>query len=222
MWTMLFPLRFFGLEIGRRVCLLQLTKGDLVVHSSAPFTEKEIEAITSLGPVRLVLDATTMHDTFSREAQSAFPELPYLVPEGFPANCTGPQAKPIEELDARTDGELQVKQINGLRMLHEYACYHPRSRTLILCDLLVNLEDASGWTHWCMRYLLGVKTWPAFDRAFRLAVANREVFLASLCQLLEWDFDRVVVGHGAVIESDGKRHFREAFGRAGFDLPSGP
>ena len=48
------------------------------------------------------------------------------------------------------------------------------------------------------------------SRIFRLCISDREAFHASLKQMLESDFDRVIVGHGEVIESDGKVALRRA------------
>jgi len=216
LWTLEYPMRFLGMELGRRVCAMRLSGGGLVVHSTGPFGEPEVKAIQELGRVEILLDGTTMHDTFSREGRAAFPGARYLVPEGFPKGKAGPEAGSVAELDGLTGGEVRTVRLEGMRWLNEYACFHSRSRTLILCDLLFNLDAARGWTRWNMRRLMGVKQWPAVDRPVRMCVADREAFMGSMRRILEWDFDRVVVAHGSVIERDGRRVFREALERAGF------
>ncbi len=40
---------------------------------------------------------------------------------------------------------------------------------------------------------------------------DRPAVRASLDTILAWDFDRVIVGHGRKVETDGQRVFREAF-----------
>jgi hypothetical protein len=49
-------------------------------------------------------------------------------------------------------------------------------------------------------------------RTIRLTVRNREAARRSTELMLEWDFDRVVTGHGDVVEAGGKRAFGEAMG----------
>ena len=60
------------------------------------------------------------------------------------------------------------------------------------------------------RYIAGLKRYPGMSRLFRLCISDRKAFHTSLCQILEFDFDRVIVGHGDVIESDGKVALRRA------------
>jgi hypothetical protein len=208
-------MRFMGMELGRCVSILRLAGDELALHSTGPFSAADIEQIHSLGWVKLMLDATTMHDTYSRDAGAAVPNCAYFVPEGFPKKRAGANSRSLADLGAETDGALQTVRLDGLRFLTEYACFHSSSRTLILCDLLFNLVDAKGYTRWAMKYLLGVKQWPAIDRPMRSAISDKTAFQASLRQVFDWDFDRIIVAHGAGIDTNGKRVLREALQRAG-------
>lgn len=40
---------------------------------------------------------------------------------------------------------------------------------------------------------------------------DRRALLKSIDRTLEWDFDRVIMSHGDVLESGGKEAMREAF-----------
>ncbi len=80
LWTLRYPMRFMGMELGRCVSILRIGEDELGMHSTGPFRTADIERIQSLGGVKLMLDATTMHDTFSQSAHAAFPRCPYLVP----------------------------------------------------------------------------------------------------------------------------------------------
>lgn len=213
-----FPLRFFGLDLGRRVTLLRIFRNRLVVHSTGPFAPDHIAKITELGSPDYMLDATTMHDTFSADGCAAFPGADYFIPEGFPKVACDCRTRPLEKLDDVSQGEVQTLRLKGMRFLNEYACFHPASRTLIVCDLLFNLDGARGYTRWAMRYLLGVKQWPAIDRPVRWSVYDHEAFRGSLQRILEWDFDRVIMAHGSVIEQGGKLAFVDAVNRAGFEV----
>ena len=217
-WTLAYPLRFFGMQLGRRVCILRIGEDGLAIHSTGPFTEADVRAIESVGKPAIMLDATTMHDTYSKEACDAFPEATYLVPEGFPKKAKPSGTQPLYKLSSLTNGEIETVRLRGIRFLNEYACFHPASRTLIFCDLVFNLTEAKGWTRWCMKNLLGVKQWPAIDRPVRWSVTDKAAFTNSLNRIFQWDFERVVVAHGSLIEADGKHLIAAAVKRAGFDL----
>lgn len=55
----------------------------------------------------------------------------------------------------------------------------------------------------------------------KASVKDRAAFESSLGTILGWDFDRVIVGHGDVIESGGKAKLRAALEAAGFSPGSG-
>ena len=57
---------------------------------------------------------------------------------------------------------------------------------------------------------------PGMSRPFKAGVKNEAAFKASVGNILKWEFDRVIVGHGDVIEFDGKAKLRVAIEAAGF------
>src|SRR6266567_3713093 len=81
--VMSFPLRAFGIDFGRNVTLLRLADGRVVIHSTAPFSQKDIAAIRRFGEPAWLLDATLLHDTFAKKRRAALTDLPYLAPSGF-------------------------------------------------------------------------------------------------------------------------------------------
>src|SRR5688572_8279859 len=83
LWVMRFPLGLLGTQIGRTVSIIRLRTAELVIHSTAPFTPGEVDAICKLGSPRWLLDATRFHDTFARLGHAMFPTSAYLAPEGF-------------------------------------------------------------------------------------------------------------------------------------------
>ena len=103
-------------------------------------------------------------------------------------------------------------------MLKEHAMLHLPSRTLIVADLVFNFRpEEKGWDRFFHRYLAGFKRYPGMSRVFRLCIKDRAAFRASMAKILEWDFDRIIVGHGEVIENNGKALLRRALADAGVD-----
>src|SRR5688572_18107801 len=78
-----FPFRFFGIDFGRNVTLLRLSDGRVVIHSTAPFSEKDVQAIRAFGVPAWLVDANLLHETFAKEGSAALPGVPYLAPNGF-------------------------------------------------------------------------------------------------------------------------------------------
>ena len=49
--------------------------------------------------------------------------------------------------------------------------------------------------------------------AFRLGIRDREATRRSVERIIEWDFDRILPGHGEIVESGAKEAFRRDFAR---------
>ena len=60
-WTAEAPLRFIGLQVGRRMTVVRLASGELWVHSPAPLDDALRDALAALGRVRFVIAASLLH-----------------------------------------------------------------------------------------------------------------------------------------------------------------
>ncbi|HEY8965815.1 MAG TPA: hypothetical protein VIM58_05195 [Candidatus Methylacidiphilales bacterium] len=216
-WVGRYPLSFLGGDQGRVVTVIRLASGELLIHSTAPFSPEDAEAIASLGRPGWIVDAMLRHDTYAKEGRAAFPTLPYLAPEGF-AGGLGVGTQPLLPPPQAWSGEIEVMLVEGMPQAREHVFLHVPSRTLIVADLLFNFDDAEsrGWKGFVRRTLMGVRRHPDVARTLPAQIKDRAAFERSLRRILTWDFDRIVVGHGAVVETGGKEGFRTAFLAKGF------
>jgi hypothetical protein len=215
-WVLPYPLRLLGGDLGRMVTIARLGSGELVIHSTGPFTPEDVAAISRLGKPGWLMDVMLRHDTFSKRGREAFPALPFLAPEGF-SRVVGFPTEPLSPPPAAWGNELEVLRLEGMPSMEEHAVFHRPSRTLIVADLLFNFgPDVSGWTRFLLLCAVGSEHHPGMSRPFRMAIKDKAAFQRSVQALMRWDFDRIIVGHGAIIETDGKRQLGEALKRAGF------
>ena len=215
LWILPYPLRLLGGDLRRNVTIVRLTSNELVIHSTGPFTPGEVAAVSRLGKPGWLLDAMLRHDTFARHGRQSFPGIPYLAPDGFGKNV-GFVTEPLTPAPANWDSELSVLRLEGLPSIQEHVFVHHPSRTLIVADLLFNFgAEASLWTRFLVRCAVGSKHHPGMSRPFRLAIKDQDAFRHSLDILNGWDFDRIIVGHGQIIETDGQRLLAEALKNAG-------
>lgn len=218
LWLLAYPLKMLGADLRRNVTLIRLRSGKLVIHSTAPFTKKDVAAILALGEPGWLLDGILRHDTFAQEGRAAFPGIPYLAPEGF-SEVVGFPTQLIVPAPVEWDDELLALEIQGAPVARDTALLHVPSRTLILTELIFNFGDHEPlWTELLLRVAVGGEHHPGMSRPFKAGVKDEAAFKSSLAEILSWDFDRVIVGHGDVIESDGKAKLRAALAAAGFAL----
>ncbi|MES2440678.1 MAG: hypothetical protein V4584_16550 [Verrucomicrobiota bacterium] len=215
LWMMTFPLTVLGVDLQRNVTILKLSSGKLVIHSTAPFTPADVEVIHKLGEPAWLADVLLRHDTFAAQGHAAFPQACYLAPDGFEAE--GVTTLPLVPAPDEWAGEVEVAPIMGAPAFSEIVMLHRASRTLIVGDLLFNFEGTQDLLTKVFLKVgaVGGKHDPGMTRPFRNAIEDEAAFADSIRGILEWDFDRVIVGHGVPIRTGGKEKLRATFHDAG-------
>ena len=217
LWTVTRPLKVLGaVPMASRMTVARLDDGDgdgLLLHSPVRLDAELRAALDALGPVRHVVAPNRMHHLFCDDYRAAYPGARLHGAPGVAAKR--PDLGPLEELGdeppAAWAGRLDQAVVRGIPMLNEVAFLHRASGTLVLADLAANggPEDPAA-----------LRWWLRLNRAYgrlatplevRLLCRDRAAARASLGRVLGWGFDRVVVGHGAVVGRDGGRLAREAF-----------
>ncbi|HSI63919.1 MAG TPA: hypothetical protein VLE43_12400 [Candidatus Saccharimonadia bacterium] len=220
LWVSRYRMSLLGANLGRTVTVIRLG-GQVVIHSTAPFTVEDAAAIRELGIPAWLVEAASIHDTFTMQGRAVFPEADMYVPPGFPATGGGVAPKPLTQPPSEWQGQLEVLPLAGMPKGNEHVFLHVPSRTLIVADLVFNVPvTSSAWVRFLLRAASGLKGGPGVSRLLLAEVKDREVFKQSLQQMMQWDFDRVIVGHGEIIEIGGKEILTRLFREKGL-LPSG-
>jgi hypothetical protein len=208
--VMSFPLRFFGINFARNVTLLRLGDGRVVIHSTAPFTEKDLQAIRTFGDPAWLVEATLLHETFAKEGRTALPGVPYLAPIGF-KEVSDVTTQPLEPPPSAWAREIEVLRLEGTRK-NEHVLFHRRSRTLVVADLFFSFPaETRGWVWFFARRIMGLP--PSLfgvSRFFRMLISDRPAFERSMTRMLEWDFERVIVAHREPLEVGARTAIEEA------------
>ena len=214
LWIKRFPLNLMGGRQGRVVTIIRLTSGQLIIHSTGPFTRADVTEIETLGDPGWMTDTMLRHDTFAKQGRAAFPNIPYLVPEGF-AELAHVNGKLLLPPPPAWASEVEVLLIDGMPNAKEHVFLHKPSRTLIVADLVFNFGPSTGWTAFFRSILMGVSTHPDAARLYPMLVKDRDPYDRSVRELLTWDFDRIIVGHNEVVETNGKACLKKALENKG-------
>lgn len=211
-WEYNAPLRVIGIEMGHRMTVVRLPGGTLWVHSPTEWSPELDAELRALGEPRHFAIPSRFHDGFLRKWFETFPNSLFSAAPGV-AN-DHPQMPPTSLLGPRfpgvDDGTLLAKSINGMPWVNEVVFLHTPSRTLIVADLMFNLDPPDFSSRLLLR-LNGALGKPAPSRMFRLAIRDKNSFRQSLSGVLGWDFDRIIVGHGDNIRENGQAILRGAY-----------
>ena len=200
-----------GMQIGHRMTIVRLRSGALLVHSPVDLNPGLQAEVEGLGPVGFVVSPSLMHDLWLAGWLHAYPGAAFLAPPSFGARGGTPRRPEVlRETMPAWEGDIDVVPLGGAPRVNEVAMFHRASRTLLVADLVFNLSGGP-WLSRIMLRLNGVYGRLGPSRLFRSVIRDRRAFRASLDQVLAWDFDRLVPGHGAIVESGARAALASAF-----------
>lgn len=212
-WTVDSPLKIGGAELGTRMTVVRLGEGGLVLIAPCPIDEALAGELAAIGAVRALVAPNAFHHFYFVAASKRYPEAVCFAAEGVAAKLSeaprglhvlGAEPVPLWKAD------LEQCRIEGAPLSNEVVFFHRSSKTLVLTDLCFNFDPApAGWTGLFLR-LAGAHDRLAVSRLMRFVFRDRAKVRASIERIQSWDFERIIVAHGAVVTSDAKRRFSQA------------
>lgn len=213
LWIADMPASRLGFEFGARMTIARLKNKKLWVHSPielAPF-QNELDA---LGEIGFVVSPFRFHYMHLPEFAAAYPNAKFFAPPGMNME----KMKEVRFAGRLKDGprlewkdDLDQLIVKGNALDNEVVFFHKPSRSLIVADLCFNIPpDRSKATN-VIAGALGVLDHMAPSRNFKVMTRNRSLVRQTIKRILKWDFERVILSHGDIVESDAKAKFKDAF-----------
>ena len=225
-WVKEYPVKYAGCCFSGRMTVIKMTNGQVWIHSPCSFDDdsgeqlkKEIEE--TVGDVVYIIAPGTYHYFHVQSCQKAFPNAKTYI-------CPGIEKKrpdieydgmlsdiPLEEWSDDFDQVL----IKGNRLIWEVAFLHKPSKTLVLVDLIEYIGDKTEGTDWVLRFwwkyvmCMWNKPKPAPEYQMGWMRRQRNETRDCLNKILsdEWDFDKLIIAHGDLVEHDAKAVARTAW-----------
>jgi hypothetical protein len=200
------------IQFRTRTTLVRLSDGGLWMHSPIPIEDPDASEIAALGEVQHIVAPNGFHDRFAAAAKARYPNATLW---GSPALRRSKEKLPVDawlgETDAPWTDEMRFLCVEGTKV-DEFVFIHLASGTLILTDLLFQIRYPVNAVTKMVLWMAGVnKGRLAQSRVWRLATKDRGAAGRSIQQMLEWDFERVVLAHGDFIEgADARQRARDA------------
>jgi hypothetical protein len=212
-WVVERAQRFFGLEVGTRMTVIRLADGSLLLHSPVALDAELRRELDAIGRVCFAVAPNRVHHLYAGKVADAYPEARLWVGPGLELKRPDLVFDGVLGDEAPAEWKDQVDQVffRGRPYENEIAFFHRVSRTLILCDLAFNFGPrAAAPTRLLMRLL---RSYGRFgpSKLDPLLIRDRRAARQSLERILGWDFDRVVVAHGDVLESGGREALRQGY-----------
>ena len=212
-WEYNHPLKLGGMDIGHRMTVIRLKKGELFIHSPAPLEDALVNELKSLGKVSAIVAPSRMHDLYLKPYFEKYPKAQFYCAPGLAEEQ--PQlpftANLYLEKNYFWNKEIQHLLIHGMPRINEVVFLHRPSGSLIVADLLFNLGSNCSFFTKCYLSLAGAYRKATPTRLFKLLIKDRQAMRASIEILLLWEFDRLIMGHGDIVNTSGKDALRKAY-----------
>lgn len=213
LWVVERPLRFLGLELGTRMTVVRLRDGSLFLHSPVALDDALQAELLRLGPPRHAVAPNRFHHLFIGDYRRAFPEVHLYAAPGLP------HKRPDLAFDAvlsddpppQWAGQLDQEHFKGFPVMSEVAFCHRASRTLLTSDLAFNLGPEAPFVTRVAFRMVGGYGRLGPSAVEKVLIRDRAQARGSLGRMLAWDFDRIVLAHGTVLESGGREALRKGY-----------
>jgi hypothetical protein len=218
-WLQEYPIRFAGCDFNARMAVIRISETKLMIHSPCEIDAGTRDEILAIGEVACIVAPGTYHHLYVPSAQATFPDADTYI-------CPGIEIKrPDLDFDwflgdrppELWTGKFDQVLVRGNKFIWEVAFFHRPSKTLLLVDLIENFTDQTPNVNWLLTLWWKVvfRMWnhpkpaPEYQMGWNDKLAARK----SLQKILQWDFERIILSHGDLIEADAKEMARSAWKR---------
>jgi hypothetical protein len=213
------PLQLIGMPIPVRMTVIRLSSGELVLHSPTQFTEGLRQELAVVGEVRHLVAPNSAHWSYVKEWQVRYPAAVTWAAPGLRERAQ--VKKSGTKLDHDLGGaapaswaaEMEQIVVPGGGGFSELAFFHKASRTLLLTDLVVNIDaEKLPWALRPFARLAGVVAPNGKPPVYLRAIIKRRRAEAAAAarRMLDWRPERVIFSHGSWFDRDGTRHLRKS------------
>jgi len=212
-WIKPVSFRYLGINIGARMTIVRLFNNRLFIHSPVELDDDLKKEIDALGTVRYIISPNQLHHVFIGDYYEAYPKALIYASPGLESKRKDIRFSRIltDKADEEWRNEIEQTIFYGGEEFREVVFYHSESRTLIVADLMMYFHVGCPPLTRLVTQLIGIYNKPA--SAFNMESDGFEKVQArrSLEEILDWDFEKIILSHGRIIESNAKNDFIEAY-----------
>jgi hypothetical protein len=219
-WSLERPVWFSGARLRARTTVVRLDDGTLLLHTPAPPTDDLAEQLQALGPVRWLVVPNCWHHLGAPAAAARFPEAKVVGPASALARNKALRLDlDIGESEFRAGRpELEALPLQGVPFWDETVLYHRPTQTLLGADIVCS---AGAKDHWSWRF--GARVTGCYERVrvppdARKKIVDKSVAARSLQAMLDRPAERLIIGHGEILEKGWREDLVQAWRQEGVQV----
>lgn len=213
----------FGLAKGpfsTRMTIVRLKNGKLWCHSPIQLNQTLLDCHDQLGEVAYLIGSNKLHYAYLQAWKDIYPSAQVWLAPGIDQRARA-QKVPLPQGQELTDrapsawsAELEQHLFKGSRFMQEAVFFHKASKTLILTDMIENIETHQMKPHQRLLYKLGDNTYPhgKTPRDLRLTFIGKKTAARASYEILKnWKPEKIILAHGQCFLENGQEELNRAF-----------
>ena len=198
-------------DIKRRMTVVRLRDGRLVIFSAVALEEDEMHSLEDFGAPAFLIVPNSHHRLDAKIWKDRYPTIQVITPEGAREQVenVAPVASTFADFD---DPDVKLTIVAGTSSREAaMEIRSPNGTTLILNDVVSNIRDTVGFGGWLLRMMGFAGDEPQVPVPVKFSMIDDKAALA--CQMRSWaelpSLKRIIVSHGSTIEDNPQGTLRE-------------
>lgn len=193
---------------------VELMNNELMIISPGPFEQSMIEETINQYSHVYCVAPNAFHHKYLEGFNALFPGIDMYGPSSLAKKQPWLTDKllRLEALAEQLKDQVLLFPIQGNSILDETVFYCCRSKSLIVTDLIFNMRDPMPLGRKCMLKLVGAHNKIAQSKMVKNTTKDEEAYVNSVKPLGELDCQRIIVGHGDLIEGNDIKEALTAMG----------
>lgn len=213
------PLRAMGMPLPVRMTVIRLPSGALLLHSPTRFRGSLKRQLEKLGSIRHLVAPNSAHWSFLKEWQQNCPDIVSWAVPGLRERGQVKRSGAVIDHDLTEmappewAGEIEQVVVPGGGGFREMAFFHKSSWTLVLTDLIVNIEPEKLPRLMRLGGRLAGATAPEGKAPIYLRLVirmKRDEARKAASRLVSLEPERVIFAHGSWFERDAAARLRKS------------
>ena len=187
--------------LPRRMTIARLRSGDLVVFSAIALDDAGMATVDSLGRPAFLVVPNGFHREDAQAWKTRYPAMRVVAPE-WARSAVEEVVKVDDTVGDFGDADVLFVPVPGAKGESALVVHHQGSATLVINDLIGNVQDARGLMRLVLTLMGFAGAHPQVPRMFKKRAIEDADAVAR--QFREWaelpGLVRIIISHGAIIE----------------------
>ena len=209
--------KVFKIPFTTRMTIVRLSNNKLWIHSPIAFNRDLDDKIKGLGEIAYIVAPNKYHYSYILDWYKHYPKAEIWLAKGVSDKLNVEKKENFISFTSNYrpvwSEEILYTPFKGSVVMEEIAFFHKESSTLILTDLIENIEVNNLPFFYKFLLRVGDNQYPKSrtPRDLRLSFLFKKKAIKSYSIIENWRADKIIFSHGRIILEDGSNKLKEAF-----------